>query len=708
MSSRTRPGRSGTQVDHVRRALVTEFSELIDMSDFEPKNEQQVEQARLSRSLAAMAVRRLTGCNSRTAARSVIDGRNDQGIDAIAFADSDSEIYLVQAKWSARGTAGIGMNAARALVDGFRKLDNRQFDRFNDRMRPLVEKVEHLLSRPQVSVTLVMAVMGEGQVSAEVMSVFDDAGNEFNAFGRRLDHRVINGTEFWRFVRDGMAEPPLDLAVRMQPWLKPEPLSDAYQGTVSAGEVAAWYAEFGDRLFDRNVRRSLGLTVVNQGMVETLISGPDTFWSRNNGITMLCTAAVPEFWGGRKTTDPVTLKLTGASVVNGAQTVSAIHTAWEKDPEIVEQANVSVRVICVPGGADGLGHEITRSTNTQNHMERRDFIALDPVQATIRDDFVLGLGKSYVFKRGELDPAPEDGCSVVHAALALACAHRNSDLATRAKRDPNLLFESGADGAYKILFGNDPSALQIWRSVQLFRKAGSALRGIARGVDGRPAAVIEHGELLIAHLVFQVLGSTDIDDPDTNWEATLSRADAVTERMVRWLVHQLDTQFGSSSFISSTLTNPDRCRELVANVLRNVRAGVPDPNVALDPEPTPRRRSRSMTAVHVLVDAGRIAEGATLTYAPSNDRERQAMGEWLAADDRRRRATWVPERKNPLLWAADGRRYSPSGLVMHMWQLAGWDGSPVSIQGPRCWHLGDEGSLADLAAKIRRSEDGNA
>lgn len=707
MSSGARPGRSITQVTHVRRALIAEFSELIDMSDFKLKDPQQIEQARLSRSLAALAVRRLTACDSETAARSVVDGRDDQGIDAIAFADSDSEVYLVQAKWSDRGTAGIDMNAARALVDGFRKLDNRQFDRFNDRVRPLAEKVEYLLSRPQVVVTLVLAVMGEGQVSAEVNSVFEDAATEFNTFGRRLDYRVMNGAEFWHFIRNGMAEPPIDLAVQMQPWLKPEELSDAYQGTVSAGNVAAWYAEFGDRLFERNVRRSLGLTVVNQGMVDTLLSSPETFWSRNNGITILCTTVTPEFWGSRKTTSPVTLKLSGASVVNGAQTVSAIHTAWEKESDTVEHANVSVRVICVSNGADGLGLEITRSTNTQNHMERRDFIALDPVQVVIREDFTLGLGKSYVFKRGELDPAAEDGCSVVHAALALACAHRNPDLVARAKRDPNLLFEAGDGGAYKILFGNQPSALQIWRSVQLFRTVTSALRSLGRSLDGRPAAVVEHGELLIAHLVFQLIGSIDIEEEETDWDAALSRVNTEARRMAAWLVHQLDSQFGPTSFISSTFADPERCRRLVASVLRDVRAGVPDPDVALTPEPR-RRRPRSTMAVHVLVDAGRIAEGTTLTYVPLTERERQAMDAWLKADARRRTATWVPERKNPLLWALDGRRYSPSGLVMHMWELAGWDSSPVAIQGPRCWHVGDEGSLVDLADKIRRSEDDTA
>jgi hypothetical protein len=39
---------------------------------------------------------------------------------------------------------------------------------------------------------------------------------------------------------------------------------------------------------------------------------------------------------------------------------------------------------------------------------------------------------------------------------------------------------------------------------------------------------------------------------------------------------------------------------------------------------------------------------------------------WLAEDPRRGQATWTNHRGTPLLRAADGKRYSPTGLVMHM------------------------------------------
>lgn len=55
------------------------------------------------------------------------------------------------------------------------------------------------------------------------------------------------------------------------------------------------------------------------------------------------------------------------------------------------------------------------------------------------------------------------------------------------------------------------------------------------------------------------------------------------------------------------------------------------------------------------------------------------------------------DRTKPLVWSVDGKRYSPSGLVMKMYALAEWSGAPVAVQGPIRWHLGMEGDLARVA-----------
>jgi hypothetical protein len=78
---------------------------------------------------------------------------------------------------------------------------------------------------------------------------------------------------------------------------------------------------------------------------------------------------------------------------------------------------------------------------------------------------------------------------------------------------------------------------------------------------------------------------------------------------------------------------------------------------------------------------------------------------WLAEDPERARATWVNERDLPLLWAADNKRYSPSGLVKHMLSLATGQVQRTQ-QGTTRWFVPEHGSLADIASEGRH-EDGD-
>ena len=107
MQKNSQSRRTLTQVRHVRDALKAEFGDLIDLSDIEHKSDPEREQHFLSRALAALVVRNLTDCSNSDAAEAVIDGRDDNGIDALAIEDARSHLWLVQTKWSDAGAARV-------------------------------------------------------------------------------------------------------------------------------------------------------------------------------------------------------------------------------------------------------------------------------------------------------------------------------------------------------------------------------------------------------------------------------------------------------------------------------------------------------------------------------------------------------------------------------------------------------------------------
>lgn len=90
-----------------------------------PKAKEEAQKQRRSRALTALAAVMLAGIPDKEAAKRVTDRMGDDGIDGFAVVERASEppvVYLVQAKWSAKGNYNFGTDDVRTLVDGLRKL----------------------------------------------------------------------------------------------------------------------------------------------------------------------------------------------------------------------------------------------------------------------------------------------------------------------------------------------------------------------------------------------------------------------------------------------------------------------------------------------------------------------------------------------------------------------------------------------------------
>ncbi|MCT9932030.1 AIPR family protein [Planotetraspora sp. A-T 1434] len=691
----------------MRTALLRNYSGLIYEEDLRGYDQAARDQRFLSRALAADAVRIVTGCDHEAAGRAVIDGDRDQGIDAIAVGEGSPEVWLVQAKSSDAGTAKLSRDDALAFADGVRLVDGRNFDPFNDRMQPFLPRLDAAMGDSRLRITLVVALMGPATLSDAATGVMERLLEDANNNGPLLRYEVLGSADFYQRLRQDIAPDPVNVTATMRNWLRRDVPFEAWQGTVAVRDLAGWYEQHRDALYEQNVRKSLGLTRINSGIKETLLKEPENFWYFNNGITVLCDRIEPHYLGRRRGDESVRLTLEGVSVVNGAQTVTAIHEAMELDPDAVDDADVTVRAFSLGPERELYATRITETTNTQNDVSQRDFIALDPAQAEIREDFLLsGLGKTYTYKRGEPDPAPEAGCSVEHAAVALACAYHSPELAVRASKNVDLLWERGTRGAYPRLFSEVPSAYRLWRSVQVRSAVGAALELERRRLHGRAADMARRGDLLITHLVFQLIDQDGMDDPNLDWQPILHKVPTLTSLVLSWMIFHLDAEFGRNSFLSSTFSDETRCKTLAKLVLDDARRGATAPALPEDYQTQAMRprKPRRPNAVPTLVSAGLLVDGTPLTYRPQSDPERAAVKSWLAEDPRRDKATWVNDRVKCLLWTYDGKQYSATGLVQRIWDLAGYEDAPVSVQGPGRWTLENGLSLWDFAVQLFEKE----
>ncbi|MGW1257727.1 AIPR family protein [Streptomyces sp. NPDC002513] len=695
-----------TQVRQVERAFDETYTGLIDISDFGNRPPEQTQPAFRSRALAAHAVRIMTGWPPEQAADCVIDGGQDQGIDAIAIDETAAHIYLVQAKWSPTGKAKADETAVHKLFAGLTLIDSGEAAQFNPRGQILAKRAHDLISEKTTEITQVIVLMGTEPPSPGVLQVIKNGEGEFNSHGDYVDHRFLHAKEIHALVRKDQQSEPVTLTATLHPWFSvPSPYL-SYEGVIQAEEVATW-ADHGNELFVRNIRNPLGLTPINKELLDTLTGEPFHFWYFNNGVTVLCDSleAVP---GSQKFPErhPVRLTAKGASVVNGAQTVRSVIDAAQQSEE-AGLAQVTVRFI-VTGGDTEFANRTTQATNRQNHITERDRIALDPVQAVLIDEFRAELGLVYSVRRSELEPQDDEGCSVVEAACALACAHSGSRFVARlvASGSTDVLWERGSSGIYDPLFRSVPNVYETWNAVNVLRAVRTALRTEREQYAGRAAAVIDDGTFLITHLVFRQLLAQDagMGEPDQSltWAAEAKeQVPDLVKRVVPAVVQALDG-VGTRSSLQRVCADPGQAADLVTAALAALEDGGSEDAAAQyrREENKPRKRRRP-NAVHVIVDKGALEEGAPLHLALYLQPEKDALAAWLDANPRRALAKWTnSNRARPIVWAADGNAYSPSGLIARMWELAEWEGRPVANQGTARWATQDGETLAILARRL--------
>ncbi|MFE1852131.1 AIPR family protein [Streptomyces sp. NPDC059489] len=678
----------------VRNYLTHTYRPWIDLADVAHRSLQEQDTILLSRALAAQAVSMLTDCSPEQAAASVVDGPGDSGIDAIAFSKGGSEIWLVQAKWSDQGRARLAERDATVLVTGLQRLADQRYEGFNSRIRASINRINEALSSPRCRVHLVAALAGDARLLPQVEHQLALVGESFGFAGRVPVTVITLGlADFHSAARADAGPAPVSLSATLTDgWHRIDAPYQAYSTSVSAGEIASWYNTHGDRLLDPALRsHSTGRP--DPAALSRLVTAPEEFWYLTNGITLICDRVEAGYLSRRAPGQPLLLRLHNARVANGATVVATVAQAVDQRPATGDLALVPVRIVCLGDAPEGFVFALTQASETESSADPLDLVALDPLQQALRDEFADELHKEYVYKRGVVAPAPDAGCTVQEAAVALACAHPDVSLTSRAGADPAYLWRPAPEGAYARLFGGRPSARQIWQRVLLLRQVRTALAYAAAGGPPRSRDLAEHGDLLIAHLVFRSIDSDLLEElsgfagrlEDWTAQRTWQIADLVASTIERL--------FGPHLFLASVFTDEDKSRMLADDVTRSLTAA---PTLLPHDSSGARRRRNSVVA---LVDYGRIPDGTRVMYRPSPTEER-AIGEWLREDPRRYLATWTNNPRHPLIWEIDQQAYSPSALVRHIWSEAAWDEAPSLVQGTRSWVVPGEGTLADLAERL--------
>ena len=195
------------------------------------------------------------------------------------------------------------------------------------------------------------------------------------------------------------------------------------------------YKQHKSNLFSANVRGYLGSrrssSNINNAIKVTADEKAGHFWVYNNGLTVL----VHDFNATQiDKTGKLKLKISGFSIVNGAQTTGAIGSL---DQPPGPAAMVQVRIVkCTD--FETL-HEIIRNNNSQNRIETTDFRSRDPVQERLRKEFKVIPAATYTGgRRGgheDIIRRPADLLPAETCGQALAAFHGKPETAYHEKSE---------------------------------------------------------------------------------------------------------------------------------------------------------------------------------------------------------------------------------------------------------------------------------
>lgn len=260
---------------------------------------------------------------------------------------------------------------------------------------------------------------------------------------------------------------PITFEIASTPYMCRSGIADCYLFHVTGERLAGLYVAHGEGLLQRNIRVDQRDTAPNRSIEETCGSGDSkNFLHFNNGVTFLCDSA--HYDGFQHI-----LRLEKAQVVNGGQTIRALHRAKLKG-SLKKDVLVPARAITSSGDKD-FANNVAVNQNNQNQVGTGFLRSVDP--RVVQLDHALASRGWYLERReGELKNATPDEVLAIQQRIGHSVEDRTIRLKDGAqaytatfygqpelaKKNPKKIFLSVDDGgSFEKIFSSDMTAEKV-------------------------------------------------------------------------------------------------------------------------------------------------------------------------------------------------------------------------------------------------------
>ena len=379
------------------------------------------EQKKRSAAFLFLVARTVFDLTDEEAFDGIVDGGNDFGVDALYFEppdDGELHIILIQGKYrtALSGDSAFPENGIVNMIAAIGALfDPTMPVRLNPRLEQRVEDIRSFVKEGAIPRVTAVAANNGTRWTTEAQQRIDNAARDFNG---QVGWRYVGAEDLLALLQ---ARQPINTELRLtgQATVETFDFRRVLIGRMSVAELARLTNDYDNQLFERNIRRYLGLAGnrVNEAVAATLRDPAQrsNFYFYNNGITITCS----QFRHNALQRDNWTVQVNDLQIVNGGQTARTVQRMHEEVGAEIEGAEVLIRIYELQQEDTEVVDAITFATNSQNPVDLRDLKANEPRQKALATS-ILGLGCTYRAKRDERTAAPDEFTSALVAEAVLA------------------------------------------------------------------------------------------------------------------------------------------------------------------------------------------------------------------------------------------------------------------------------------------------
>jgi len=339
---------------------------------------------------------------------------NDDSIDAFFVNESSKDIYIIQCK-SAKSEKKMDSACKKEwftyLYTVPERLENEEYIKKHTNKRVIEIASDYAVYKKKGYTTNFYFFHLGFNPNEEIVNSYTDDNKTFTYLG----FYELKDVYFEYSSRLNLTEPEtfdLNIDYSNKPETINQKIGQHYTliSIITGNEIVRLREIHKYQLFDKNVRYNLGLNKVNKQIVSSAIKNKQDFYFFNNGLTITSSKF--------KLKNSTTIKVDRPQIINGAQTVDSIYTAYlkrvnelkrelgdvdkakSKASNEFHKLKVMFRLIQTDIVEQEFELNVIKSNNTQNAVQIRDFYSNNPEQIELQRKF-SEQGYFYEIKRGE-------------------------------------------------------------------------------------------------------------------------------------------------------------------------------------------------------------------------------------------------------------------------------------------------------------------